>query len=170
MARDRGGTQYAASRAFRGAAAGHRSRIQGERAFRKLLRSLPDAAKAELVEMLEGIGDEVAAMQRAATPSSRIRGAISRRVSKATLRLRVGLIGKPLNRRLFFARILEGGRKGRTVMAVRGGKRYPLNVRAMAARPAINKPRSELRAMVSKRVRAFWDATMARAGQGVSDA
>lgn len=170
MARDRGGTQYGASRRFRSAAAGHRRYVQGDRAFRKLLRNLPDAAKDELIELLEGVGDEVAALQRAETPSSRIRGAISRRVSRASLRLRVGLIGRPINKRLFFARILEGGRKARTVMAVRRGKRYPLNVRAMAAHPAINKPRSALRALIGRKVAAFWDGTMARAGQGADDA
>lgn len=169
MARDRGGSQYAASRAFRGAAGGHRRRIQGDRAFRKLLRALPDAAKDELVGLLEGVGDEVASAMRADTPSSRIRAAISRRVSRASLRLRVGLIGKPLNKRLFFARILEGGRRARTVMAVRRGKRYPLNVKRMAARPFVYSQRALLRAAIGKRTGPFWDRVLARAGQGASD-
>jgi hypothetical protein len=166
-----GGTQYAARRDFRAAAGGHRGRIKGDRAFRQLLRRMPDAIRDEMVTMLEGVGDDIVAAQRAASPSARVRAALSRRVSRATLRLRVGLIGKPVNRRLFFARILEKGRKAQVVTARRGGGRpYPMRVRAFAGRPFVfGRAAIALRRTLGGRVSKMWDGALARASAGIGD-
>jgi hypothetical protein len=110
------------------------------------------------------------------------------------MRLQVGLIGKPINRRLFYGRIVQFGRKAQTVTVARrgvfaktiplGGRMnkykavalknrisgtYRMRVRAMAARPFVFSPRTELRAAINKRIRDFWEGALRRAAQGASD-
>jgi hypothetical protein len=97
-------------------------------------------------------------------------------VSKRSLRLRVGLIGRPLNRRLFFARILEIGRRAQTVNVRRSTSRggissYQMRVRAMAPRPSIQSVRVKaIRDTLGGTLRGFWDRTLAQAARGVDDA
>lgn len=167
-----GGSQYAARARFRAAADGHRRRIRGDRAVRQLLKQIPDAARDEMVGMLEQAGDNIVAAQRAESPSTRIRAALSRRVSPRTMRLRAGLIGRPLNRRLFFARILEFGRKAQTVTARRaGGQPYTMRVRAMTGRRFIyGRGEAFQRLKLRARLNRFWAATIERAAHGISDA
>lgn len=170
MTNRRGGTQYAKSRAFRGFREEHRRHVRGDRAFRRFLKNMPEAMKDEMIVLLGEVGEEVAAAQRADAPGRRLRAAISSRVSRGTMRLRVGLIGRPINRRLFFARILEGGRKSQFVAVRRRGNRpYTMKVRAMRARPFVNKQRPLLRMAISKRLHRFWNGVIAIADQGVTD-
>ena len=175
MARDRGGSWYRARAAGRAARAGHRSHVIGARAFRKLLSRVPAAARDDIVEMFEEAGDQIAANAKSDSPSRRVAGAITKRVSRASLRLRVGLIGAPLNRRLFFARILEKGRKAQNVRARRRSKSgkvttYRMNVRVMPARPFVYTARNEaIRDSMGGRIGKFWERVISRAAAGIDD-
>jgi len=174
MSRGRGGSFYRAQSARREAFSGHRRRVRGDRAFRRLIRKLPEAAREEIYQMFLRGGDRILAAQRAQSPSSRVRAALSRRVSKTSLRLRVGLIGRPINRRLYFARILEKGRRAQIVNVTRrmkaGGRPYQMRVRAMAARPYVYSAQTKaIRDSMGGELGTFWDRTLARAGQGISD-
>ncbi len=174
------------------AAAPQRRRVKGDRAFRQLLNRMPEAMREEAISLLDKVGDDIAAAQQAEAPSRRIRAATGKRVYRATLRMRVGLVGRPINRRLFFARILEKGRKAQTVTVSRRGRAaiaafgrrlsrgrkvaadvvsvYQLRVRSMAARPFIYSARVRaLRASLGGRIEAFWNGALRRAAEGVSD-
>jgi hypothetical protein len=160
MWRPSGGSGYRAAAARRTAFAGGRRRIRGDRAFRKLLRKMPDAIREEIFRMMEVAGDQILAAQRADAPrrTGRLAAALSKRVSKASLRLRVGVIGRPLNRRLFYGHILEVGRRAQVVTARRTTRSgtistYQMRVRAIMARPFTRSVR-----------------TIARAAQGIDDA
>lgn len=155
-----------------------RRRIKGDRAFKRLIARLPDAVREEVVTMLEDAGKEIVAMQRAdATVSSRARAAISMRVLRGALQLKTGIIGRPLNRRLWWTRVIEKGRKAVTVTAryrrVPGSTRklgYPVRVRALAPRPFIYSARAEaVRRSMGGRLGQLWAKALARASQGATD-
>jgi hypothetical protein len=157
--------------------AGGRRRIRGDRAFRKLMRRMPEAIRQEIIALLDEGGREILAMQQAdATVSQRTRAALSMRVLRGSLRLRVGIVGRPANRRLWWARVIEKGRKPSVENAVRrsqSGKlsRYQIRVPAMAARPFIYSPRvEEKRRTMGGRTTLFWERTLRRASQGATDA
>lgn len=155
-----------------------RRRIRGDRAFKKLLRQLPAAARAEMVVSLEQGGRTILAVERADAPQATgaTRAALSMRVLRGALQLKVGLVGRPLNRRLFYARIIEKGRKGGVVRAARRLKSgiisfYDLRVRARSGRPFIYSPRAEaMRAALGGTLITFWERTLKTASQGVTDA
>lgn len=150
-------------------------RIRGDRAFKKLLVRMPEAIRQEVVELLEETGTEIAAMQRADATSSRARAAISARVLRGALQLKVGLVGRPLNRRLWWTRIIEKGRKGSTEAAVRRTRsgrisRYNIRVPVMAARPFIWSARViNARTTMSGKLERFWARALTKASQGVTD-
>jgi hypothetical protein len=97
------------------------SRLQGIITVRKLLKRLPDAVRQELVVQHHLTGREVLALQNAKVPrkSGKLAGGLSMKVLPATGTLRVGLIGKPINRRLYYGRIVQFGRKAQVVIATR---------------------------------------------------
>lgn len=154
-----------------------RRRIRGDRAFKRLLVQMPDAIRDEAVEMLDAAGEEIVPMQRADATSSRARAAISKRVLRGALQLKTGIVGRPLNRRLWWTRVIEKGRKGQTVTArtrrVAGSTRrlgYKVRVRARAAQPFIYSARAEaVRNSMGGRLGTFWEKVLARAAQGATD-
>jgi len=186
----RGGSYY---RRAAGVRAGRR-RVQGDRAFRKLIRKMPDAIRDEMVAMMETAGDQILAAQRAdvARRTGALAAALTKRVLRGSMRLRVGLLGKAINRRLFYARIVEVGRRAQTVTVSRrgahlaaGGRRigrrqralesgvrgvYQLRVPAKAPRPFVRSARTKaLRDTMGGRLAGFWDRTLAKAAQGATD-
>lgn len=150
--------------------------MRGDRAFTRLMRQLPESAREEVVADLDAAGDQILAAQRASAPGRRLPAALSKRVYRRTLRLRVGLLGRAVNRRLFFAAIVHGGRKAQTVQArrsTRSGKisSYQLRVRAKAPQPFVFSERVRaIRNTLGGRIRTFWERTLARAARGVGDA
>jgi hypothetical protein len=97
------------------------SRLQGIISVRKLLKRLPDAVRQELIVQHHLTGREVLALQNAKVPrkTGALQRGLSMKVLPATGTLRVGLIGKPTNRRLFYGRIVQFGRKAQVVIATR---------------------------------------------------
>lgn len=152
-----------------------RRRVRGDRAFRRILRKLDPAVREEIVLMYDEGGDQILAMQRAdATVSGRVRSALSKRILRGGLQLKVGLVGRPVNRRLWWSRVIEKGRKASIEDATRitRGKltRYRIRVPALAAMPAIYSPRVLVaRQTLGGRTAHLWEKALARASQGVSD-
>lgn len=172
--------------------------VRGDRAFRRLIKKMADQTiRDEMLATLDMGGDAILAAQQAdATVSRRVRSALSKRLLRGSMRLRVGLVGRPVNRRLWWSRIIERGRKAQTVVAVRQsaskayaavprggmGRRghalargirgvYALRVTALAPKPAIQSARVRaIRDTMGGQLRTYWDRVLAKAAQGVSDA
>jgi hypothetical protein len=160
-----------------------RSQLKGASAVRKLLRQLPASVKEEMADALTDIGPDYLRAQQADAPVAArahrkgvepgaLRAGLSWKVLRASLRLRVGLLGTKRGRaRLFYGFIVEVGRKAQTVTVTRkaGVAPYKMRVRAMAPRPFVYKKRPELRTRLSNRLNQFWEHALAHAGEGVGD-
>lgn len=148
------------------------SQLRGVASVRKLLRQLPPAVKEEMADALRDIGPEYLQAVKADAPvrTGALRNALSFSVLKASLRLRVGLIGKKLNSKFFYGRIIELGRKAQAVTIRRGPRTgAKMRVRAMAPRRFVYKKRPELRARLGNRLNSFWEHALATAGQGAGN-
>jgi hypothetical protein len=100
-------------------------RNTGVSRIRSMLKRLPDDVKRELIVQHHLTGREVLALQKSKAPSpgkkgtGALRNALSMKVLPASNQLKVGLLGKPINRRLFYGRIFQFGRKEQVVVAAR---------------------------------------------------
>lgn len=150
-----------------------RRRIRGDRSFRRILQRLPESIRTEMVAMMEGAGDDMVAAMRAAAPkgqTGRTAAALSRRVSRATLRMRVGIIGKPLNRRLYYARILEVGRKASGRGIKKGTPKYQAGVGRRSPQRFVSTPTvRQIRDSMGGRLNGYWERVLQNASRGVSD-
>lgn len=179
-------------------------RIRGDRSFRRLLKQMPDAIKKEMFAMFEETGDKLVTAIQAAAPVGRARKghpggetkrAISKRIYESILKMRVGLIGKPINRRLFYARIVEVGVRAQTVnivphgltarvraaggrsnrykalavaLGVRGAKTR--DIKARAPRPFVLTPTTkQIRNTMGGELNTYWDRVLKRASAGATD-
>ena len=137
------------------------SRVQGARKVKRLLKAIEQAMRLEVMGAMEAGGRELLAKMKAEAPSSRVKAALTIKVLPKTLRVRVGLIGKATNRRLFFARILEFGR-GIKKTTDRIGRR----IGAINAAHYVYGPRTDVRKAMRARVRDTYSRALARASQG----
>lgn len=127
------------------------------------------AIQGEVETLLRETGAQVLTEQKSRVPvrTGALKQGLSMKVLPKSRRLQVGLIGKPVNRKLYYGRIVEFGRKGQTVRARRaGGKPYLMKVRGMAPRPFVY---SVNREDIYSRFRSLWDRVLGRAAAGVSD-
>jgi hypothetical protein len=142
-------------------------RVRGDRAFVNLIKKLPDAAKAEVVELLQETGAQVLTEQRAMVKkrTGALSRALSMKVLPKSMRLQVGLVGKPINRKLFYGRIIQSGRKAQTVRArKRGGKPYLMKIRGTAPHNFIY---PYTREQLAAPFKSLWDRILKRtAGAG----
>ena len=166
-----------------------KSRVRGDKSFRKLLKRMPETAQDEMVDALDDAGTVLLSAMKADVP--RRTGALARGLSKKLLRgsmkLKVGFIGKGVNRKLFYGRIVEFGRRAQTVTVVRGttrsksasarsrrargvrlSKPYKLRVRAMRGRPFVYSKRRDVRVVMNDLLRAYWDRVLSEAAQGIT--
>lgn len=145
------------------------SRVKGVSSVRKLLKRLPVVVRQELVVQLNVTGRDQLAKAQGLAPvrTGALRQGLSMKVLPASLKLRVGLVGKPINRRLFYGTIMEFGRQGQSVRAQRANSRpYIIRVRGMAPRLFVHStPAQQLAAPF----RAIWQRALARAAAGLSD-
>jgi hypothetical protein len=149
-------------------------RIKGDRAVKRLLRRMPDAAREEMVKALDAAGDQLLAEAKGKVPKGRtgkLGGALKKRVLKGSLKLRVGLIGKVVNRKLYYGHIQEVGRKAQVVRVTRrrGAKPYTMKVRKMDAKRFLYGHR-ELRQRIRAHLDNVWTNILRRAAMGESDA
>lgn len=170
-----------------------RSRIRGSKSFRRLLKNVEPAVRAEIVHAMQDGGARIAREMQARAPSrtGAIRKALRHRVLPKSLRLQVGLLGRPVNRRLFYANILDKGRKAQVVTAVRksaapgvfavGGARagrsnralstgvpgvYQLRVGPIAPMRFVTGRFKDLRTEMGKQLRGVWDRVLRKASAG----
>lgn len=148
--------------------------VKGDRAVGRLFKQLPDAMKAEMRGRME-LGGRVllsAMLSLVARRSGRLAGGLAMRLSRSGLRLRVGIIGKALGRRLYYRWIIESGRKAQSVNVHRRGARpYTLRVKPMAPRPFVRAPRVlALRETLGGQLGGYWNGVLARIAQVGSDA
>jgi hypothetical protein len=163
-----------------------RRRVRGN--FRSLIKRLPDSVAEEFRAQLDKTGRQVLsrARQRGPVDTGALKSGLSYKVLPKSLKLKVGLIGKPTNRKLFYGRIVEFGRKAKRVAVNRSGRGirlsgnrfkrqaiakgvkgfYYLNVRAMAPRHFVYAtPRDAIYRPYQK----LWGAAIHRAAQGATD-
>ncbi|MBY0583269.1 MAG: HK97 gp10 family phage protein [Sphingomonas sp.] len=152
---------------------------------RRILRQLPDAMRAELVDALNRGGDALVATVKSRTPrrSGALAAGIRKKVLPQSLRLRVGLVGPVKERRqLFYGRILDLGRKAQTVAVAprkyanrtfvrQGGRRVALKtfvvrVRAIAPKRFITGQYPQARSIITGQVKFIWERALARIAGG----
>lgn len=147
-----------------------RAGIKGRSAIRKLLKALPEEAKAEIAEVLEEGGREILAAQRASARrrTGKLAAGLRMRLARKSLTLKIGIVGKPAARKLFYAQILGGGRKAQTVEARRkGGAPYGLRVKGRAPEPVIDPPAAQAaRRKLYEKLTQIWAAVLARHSPG----
>nr|WP_276616577.1 HK97 gp10 family phage protein [Sphingomonas sp. SFZ2018-12] len=98
------------------------SRSKGVAQIRRLLKRLPENVRVEIAAALESSGRSILAAMRAKAPrrTGALAAGLKMKVFPRTLRLRVGFIATPRGRaKLFYARILEFGRRSQTVTVSR---------------------------------------------------
>lgn len=153
-----------------------RGALKGARRVGKLLKRLPGDVSAEMRAAMTEAGPVIAAYAKTAAPrrSGATAQAIQWRMAPKTLQLRVGLFGKAVNLRLFYARILEFGRKAQTVTVRRytgTGRRSAYRLRVRAIEPgrydflagrAYRFAAEQLR----PRLATIWEKALRRAGGG----
>lgn len=155
-----------------------RSQLQGVAGVRKLIRQLPTAVKEEMADELQAIAPDYLAAVKAFTPVAKtahrpgyepgaLRDAITAKVLRTSLRLRVGLIGRRANREFFYGRIIEFGRKHKTVTIKRGPRAgHKLEVQARKGFHFLFYRRERLKTKLQQRLNPLFDHALARASQG----
>jgi hypothetical protein len=95
--------------------------MKGVSAIRSLLKRLPEEVRQELIVQHHLTGREVLGLQKGKVPvdTGALQRGLSMKVLPASTQLKVGLVGKPINRRLFYGRIVQFGRKAQVVIAAR---------------------------------------------------
>lgn len=163
------------------------SAIRGSKGFRRIMKGLPDAMRAEMVDVLTKTGPAAAAIieRRVAGTTKRRTGkllaGVKWKVFPRTLRMQAGFIATKAGRqKLFYARILDLGRKAQTVTVNRrkvagsllvGGRRvsgapYKMKVRAIAAKRFVTGGIGGLRQIVNVRLNNVWDRAIRRIAGG----
>jgi hypothetical protein len=144
--------------------------------------------RTELANAMRAAGPELAGAMDAKAPrkTGKLIAGINWRFYPSQLKLRVGLLGKRLNQRLFYARILQVGRKAQTVTVTRrrkgigkrldpktGRKRfedivatYQLRVKPRDRQDIIYGPTTNLRRVLGQRLNGIWDRVLRRVSGG----
>lgn len=149
---------------------------EGVRETQRLFRRLPGAATDEMAGVMKRYGPKFLAAQRGNAPvrTGRLIAGLAVRFLRRTLRLRVGYIGKAINRKLFYGHIIQFGRKAQTVTVKRrkGTNRpYALRVGPLAARPFVHGTRrvAAIRTQLYQDLQKFWGNVLAKASRGGFD-
>jgi hypothetical protein len=108
------------------------SRLKGARRVKSLLQRIEPAMREEIGVAMKSAGAQILADMKAQAPvlsvpsrnrvAGTLRDALSLKFYPNTLRLRVGLVGKPANRLAFYARFLEFGRGIKNTVDRKGRK------------------------------------------------
>ena len=163
-----------------------RYRYEGVREVRRLFRRLPTAATDEMAGVLAHYGRSLLRAMQADVPvkTGRLRAGLSMTFLRRTLRLRVGYRGKVVNRRLFYARFIQFGRKAQTVTVNRrkvagsvlvnrrrvAHAPYQLRVKARAPQPFVYSRRTgAIIGNLRANLKGYWDRVLAKASRGAYD-
>jgi hypothetical protein len=146
------------------------SRLRGVAKTRRLLKRMPDAVQQEVLNALNATGRELAAGMQARAPvrTGALRAALSYKVFPKTLRMQVGILGpKGARSKLFYARILEFGRKAQTVTITRGPRAgASMRVSPLTARRFVTRGNTVLRDTLTKNLKNMWEAALGRVAEG----
>jgi hypothetical protein len=151
--------------------------VRGDRSFLRLLKLMPPSIRAEVNTRLNTLGDQLLAIQRSSgrfkdysgpgRGDPGLRQALSKRVTPMTMRLKVGLVGKPINRQLFYGLFIEKGRKAGGRGVKRGSPKYNQGVGRMSPDPFIRTGQAvNLIGHSYETFRGYWDSVLQRAGAG----
>jgi len=149
--------------------------LRGAGKFRRLLRSLPEECRAELVGELQRAGPVLLAAARAEAPdrTGASSAALAFKVFPKTLRLQVGLLTKAVARRFFYLRILETGRRAQTVQRRgRSGNRHPYRVSPISPSQydiVRGRTRALARRLLRQTLNDSFDRALRRASSGGGD-
>jgi hypothetical protein len=145
-------------------------RVKGAARIQTILRGLPDAYRKEMVSALEAGGEALAPEMKARAPrrTGATQAGISYKVTPRSLRLKVGLLGLRSGQGdLFYSRIQDLGRKAKTVKVRRRGTRpYMMRVRAMAGKRFVTGQFTDLRAVITAKVRGIFGRALNRLSGG----
>lgn len=150
------------------------SKLIGAKSAKRLVKNIPDAMRAEMVTALNEGGDDLLRAMKARTPRGKtgnLQAGIEKKVYPKTLKLRVGLF-KATRKRLglFYAHILEYGRKAQTVTIRRGPRAgAKMNVPALAARHFVFSPLGSPRVAFRRSLKGVWDRVLTKAASGAGD-
>lgn len=158
------------------------SKVRGAISVRRLLQRAPDAVRAEIASTLTQAAPVLEGAMVARAPrgkTGRLIAGLGWKFYPKTLRLVVGFIGVRLNRKLFYARIVEGGRRAQVVTVQRrkvgrSGLRhrrkkfediastYQLRVKAREPHHFVYTPETNLRSFLATRLNGIWDRALRR--------
>lgn len=156
-----------------------RSSIKGAASFKRLIKALPDSAHTRIVSFLNGAGPPLAGKMESLTPVLKVprpdrtagaaRASIAWKVTPATMNLKVGELTK--RSVVFYAHILDVGRKAGNVKVTRGTKHYPrgINVRALKPLHIVNGVRVAFRIDDLPGYRTLMDDILLEAAKGAGD-
>lgn len=119
---------------------GAKFRAKDRQRIRRIMAALPDAVDAEIVALYQRHGPAILAKARSEVPvrTGKLRSLLAFKIMPATAtksaRFRMGLLTKAVQRKVWYARILEYGRKAQIAKARRnGGNPYSVKVQAIPA-------------------------------------
>lgn len=162
--------------------------------IRRIIRGIEPAMRAEMAKEMRGVGHDILAAMQANAPvaTGKFKNSLSASLNERSLTLKIGLVGKPINREVFYARILEGGRKAQTIAVSRGfdaqkaaasrleganmrlrvnsyRSTYLLHVRAFPPHRTVYARYTRLRVEFNQRLKGIWDRVLTRAAAGATD-
>jgi hypothetical protein len=142
--------------------------VRGDRSFTRLLKQMPDTVADELRTELGKTGRSVLALQRRRAPfrTGALQAGLSYAVTPKRLSLKIGLVGKAINRRLFYGWFVQWGRKGGGRGVKRKSAKYAAGVGKMPPHPFVFI--AGLREQIYPAYRNIWDRVLRKAG-GQSD-
>lgn len=156
------------------------SKVQGQAKMRRLLRQLPDEARADILGVMErgGRRAQVAMKVRARHRTGKLQAGVRYRVDKS-LRMQVGLLGTKRGRaKLFYGFVLDKGRKAQTVTVRRVAKglgrgkpagtvsSYQMRVRAMRGDEFVSGRYPEVKSSIGADARQMFARVLKKVGAG----
>jgi hypothetical protein len=149
------------------------SKWRGTKSARRLVRNIPEAMRGELVVTLDEGGSELLSAMKARAPfrTGNLRAGMEKRVYPKTLKLRVGLFAATRRRlSLFYAHILEYGRKAQTVTIKRGPRAgETMRVGAIKEKRFVSGFLPRERALFRRKLKAVWGRVLSKAAAGAGD-
>lgn len=132
------------------------SKVRGDRSFVRLLKQLPDSVRGELRQELDQTGRMLLGRALARVPvyagkarkgivPGALKAGLSYRLTPVRLNLKVGLVGKAINKKLFYGRLVEFGHRIANARTGTLKKLDPISGRSVGARLARLKRRREIR-------------------------
>lgn len=157
------------------------SKVQGQAKMRRLLRQLPDEARADILGVMErgGRRAQAAMKARARHRTGKLQAGVRYRMLNKSLRMQVGLLGTKRGRaKLFYGFVLDKGRKAQTVTVRRIAKglgrgkpagtvsSYQMRVRALRGDEFVSGRYPEVKSSIGADARQTFTRVLKKVGAG----